>query len=132
MRQCGRHGVVRSGEFSYVLGLDYQGWRDWFVSAQLFQSVMTDHQQGVVRDHVDNTATALLRGDFINETVQVEALLIHSLSQEDGVLQASVSYEWRSNIRFKFGADMFYGNVEGLFGQFQQQDRLSISVELGF
>jgi len=125
-------GVVHSGELSYVLGLDYQGWRDWFVSGQIFQSVMSDHERGVVRDRVDSTATLLLRGDFMNEALQAEALLIHSLSQDDGVLQASVSYEWRSNIRFKLGADIFYGDVEGLFGQFQDLDRLSISVELGF
>ena len=125
-------GVVQSGEFSYVLGLDYQGWRDWFMSGQIFQSVMTDHEHGVVRDHVDNTATLLVRGDFMNESVQAEALLIHSLSQDDGVLQASVIYEWRSDIRFKLGADIFYGDVEGLFGQFEEQDRLSVSVELGF
>ncbi len=125
-------GVVQSPEFSYVLGLDYQGWRDWFVSGQIFQSVMRDHERGVVRDHVDSTATLLLRGDFMNDAVQAEALLIHSLSQDDGVLQASIRYEWRSDIRFKLGADIFYGDVEGLFGQFQEQDRLSISVELGF
>jgi len=125
-------GVVQSGEFSYVLGLDYQGWRDWFVSGQIFQSVMDDHERGVVRDRVDSTATLLLRGDFMNEAVQAEALLIHSLSQDDGVLQGSVSYEWRSNIRFKLGVDIFYGDAQGLFGQFQKSDRVSISAEVGF
>ncbi len=125
-------GVIRSGEFAYVLGLDYQGWRDWFISAQIFQSIVTDSAPGLVRDSVDTTSTLLVRRDFMNDALQAEALLIHSLNQGDGVLQASLQYEWRTNIRLKIGADIFYGNSEGLFGQFNERDRLSMSIEFGF
>jgi hypothetical protein len=125
-------GVIRSGEFAYVLGLDYQGWRDWFISAQIFQSIVTDSAPGLVRDNVDTTSTLLVRRDFMNDALQAEALLIHSLNQGDGVLQASLQYEWRTNIRLKIGADIFYGNSQGLFGQFNEKDRLSMGIEFGF
>ena len=68
----------------------------------------------------------------MNEAVQAETLFIHNLNQDDGVVQASLQYEWRSNIRFKVSADIFYGSALGLFGQFKEQDRLTVSVELGF
>lgn len=125
-------GVIESGEVSYVLGLDYQGWRDWFVSGQVFQSFVTDPAPGLVRDTVDTTATLLVRRDFMNDAVQAEALLIQSLNYSDGVLQASLNYEWRTNVRLKVGADLFYGNSQGVFGQFDQNDRVSIGVEIGF
>ncbi len=125
-------GVARSGEISYVLGLDYQGWRDWFVSAQFFQSIITDSAPGLVRDDVDTTVTLLVRRDFMNDSLQVEALLIQSLNQDDGVLQASLSYEWRSNVELKLGADIFYGNSNGIFGQFDNNDRVSMGIEIGF
>jgi len=125
-------GVIESGEVSYVLGLDYQGWRDWFVSGQVFQSFVTDPAPGLVRDAVDTTATLLVRRDFMNDAVQAEALLIQSLNYSDGVLQASLNYEWRTNVRLKVGADLFYGNSQGVFGQFDQNDRVSIGVEIGF
>jgi len=125
-------GVTKSGEISYVLGLDYQGWRDWFVSAQIFQSFVSDSNPGLVRDTTETTATLLIRRDFINDALTAEALLIQSLNQNDGVLQASVNYEWRTNVRLKFGADVFYGDAEGLFGQFDQNDRVSIGIEVGF
>ena len=102
-------GVIHSGELSYVLGLDYQGWRDWFVSAQIFQSIVTNSGPDLVRDRVDTNGTLLVRRDFMNEALQAEILLIQSLNEGDGVLQASLEYEWRTNIRLKIGADMFYG-----------------------
>ena len=125
-------GVIRSDELSYVLGLDYQGWTDWFISAQIFQSFVTDPARGLVRDKVDTTATLLVRRDFMNEALTAEALLIQSLNEGDGVLQASLEYEWRTNVRLKAGADFFYGKSQGLFGQFDEKDRVSMAIEVGF
>lgn len=125
-------GIANSGELSYVVGLDYQGWRNWFVSTQLFQSIVTDHTRGLIRDDVDTTLTLLLRRDFLNDALQVETLVIQSLNQNDGVLQASMTYELRSNTRLHVGADFFYGKPEGLFGQFDKNDRISVGIEVGF
>ena len=125
-------GIANSGELSYVVGLDYQGWRNWFVSTQLFQSIVTDHTRGLIRDDVDTTLTLLLRRDFLNDALQVETLIIQSLNQNDGVLQASMTYELRSNTRLNVGADFFYGKPEGLFGQFDKNDRISVGIEVGF
>jgi hypothetical protein len=125
-------GVDHSGELAYVLGLDYQGWRDWFVSTQIFQSIITDPEPGLVRSTEETTATLLARRDFMNEALQAEVLLIHSLNRGDGVLQASVGYDWHSNIRLKAGADIFYGTPLGLFGQFNDKDRISFGIEIGF
>ena len=68
----------------------------------------------------------------MNDSLRAGALLIHSLNQEDGVLQASLNYEWRSNIELKVGADIFYGNSNGIFGQFGHNDRVSIGIDIGF
>ena len=125
-------GVIHSGELSYVLGLDYQGWRDWFVSAQIFQSIVTDPGPRLVRDRVDTNATLLARRDFMNEALQAEVLLIQSVNEGDGVLQASLEYEWHTNIRLKIGADLFYGKSQGIFGQFKRKDRVTMGFEIGF
>ena len=125
-------GVIHSGELSYVLGLDYQGWRDWFVSAQVFQSIITDSAPGLIRDRVDTSATLLVRRDFMNEALQAEVLLIQSVNDGDGVVQASLEYEWRTNIRLKVGADIFYGKSQGIFGQFKKKDRVTMGFEVGF
>lgn len=125
-------GVVRSNDASYVLGLDYAGISDWFFSAQLFQSFLSNHQDDLVRSKVDTTLTLLARRNFMNEALSAEALLIQGLSDGDGLLQLSAEYEWRSNVRLKAGADIFYGSRAGLFGQFSDADRISVGVEFAF
>lgn len=125
-------GIIQSGEFSYVFGLDYQGWRDWFVSAQVFQSIVSNESTGLVRDKTSTTGTFLVRRNFLNDSILAEVLMIQSLNQDDGLLQLSLEYEWSTNFRFKFGADVFFGSSNGLFGQFEENDRVSIGIEFGY
>ena len=81
---------------------------------------------------MDTSATFLVRRDFMNEALQAEVLLIQSVNDGDGVVQASLEYEWRTNIRLKAGVDIFYGNSQGIFGQFKKKDRVTMGFEVGF
>jgi len=47
------------------------------------------------------------------------------------MLKARLSYYVRSNIELKLGYDLFYGRRAGLFGQFNDNDRLSFQIEIG-
>lgn len=125
-------GIVQSGEFSYVLGLDYQGWRDWFVSAQVFQSIVSNESTGLVRDRTSTTGSLLVRRNFLNESFLAEILMLQSMDQDDGLVQLSLEYEWSTNFRFTFGADVFFGSSNGLFGQFKENERVSIGIEFGY
>ncbi len=125
-------GVIKSGEFSTVLGLDFQGITDTFISAQFFQTRITSYEKGIAQDKLENSATLLLERKFLNETVTAELLLIHSFNDADGLLQAEWSYQLRSNIFLKLGVDVFYGDREGLFGQFDDRDRVTFGIETGF
>lgn len=125
-------GVIQSDEFSYVFGLDYAGLSDWFISAQIFQSYVTSSPHGLVRAATESNATLLVQRDFMNETLKAEALLIQSLTDGDGVVQLSVKYDWKSNITLRLGADVFYGDKKGLFGQFSEADRATLGLEVSF
>lgn len=125
-------GILDSPEVSYVLGLDYQGWSDWFISGQLFQSWVPNPVDSLVRDEIDTTATLLMRRDFMNEALQAEVQFIHSLNNSDGVIQIGAKYELRDNVQLRAGVDVFYGEAFGLFGQFDKLDRISVGVQVGF
>lgn len=125
-------GVSRSDELAYVLGLDYNGLTDTLVSGQLFQSVLTDREPGVVRDRVETTLTLLVRRTFLNQVVTAEALAIHNLNNGDGVVQLDLDYLLRSNVSLSLGADQFYGGSDGVYGQFRDASRVTFRVEIGF
>jgi len=125
-------GVARSDEFAYVLGLDYGGFTDWFISAQVFQSYLTDSPFGLVRPATDTNFTLLIQRDFMNESLRSKVLLIQSVTGNDGLLQFSLDYDWKSNVTLNVGTDIFYGNKAGLFGQFRDTDRITVGLEVSF
>jgi len=123
-------GVVKTDELSYVIGLDWFGFSDTFISTQLFQSHLNNHQPGILRDKRNTTITALLRQDFYNETVTAELLWLHNLDLDDGLARPKLSYQMNDNTTLWLGADIFYGDQQGLFGQFKERDRFVSAVEI--
>ena len=125
-------GVFSTGELGYVLGIDYQYDSELFVSGQAFQSVLMDRASGVTRDRWDTTVSMLVQKKFRNDTITASALVLQSVNDGDGLIQADIAYEWRSNIILKAGADIFHGPGEGVFGQFNAANRVTLGFEFGF
>ena len=124
-------GVIESSELSSVVGLDYQGIRDVFLSGQLFINYVLDFEESLTRDQFEAQFTFLYEHQYINDRLKSSAQLIHSLNDSDGLLKLGLIYEYRSNILLKAGFDIFYGDEQGLFGQFGDNDRMTMGVEIG-
>jgi len=125
-------GVIKSDEFAYVLGLDWSGIDETFLSVQLFQSHVLNEQPGLVRDKTDTIVTFLARRDFMNDTVIAEVLWLHNTNNNDGLVRPNVSYQWQENTKVWVSVDVFYGDENGVFGQFDANDRVVLGVEWGF
>lgn len=125
-------GVFETEEISYVLGVDYFGLSETLLSAQLFQSILTDDAPGLLRDQVDTNMTFLARRDFMNDTLGLSGIWVHNLNDGDGFIRPKVEYLVRENIEVWTGFDIFYGTKSGLFGQFTDTDRFVAGVEVGF
>lgn len=125
-------GIAETPEVNYILGLDWTGIDDVFISAQLFQSWLTEYQSDINRDEVNTTLTFLYRQDFLYETVMAEVLVISNLNNGDGLLRPKVSYEVNNELETWLGVDIFYGDDNGLYGQFSQNDRLVVGFDLAF
>lgn len=125
-------GVVESSEISNVIGLDYQANADTLFSGQLFMSVLPDNPKGTLRDQTTGVLTLLVRRELRNDTIRIEGLLIQDLNQGDGVLQVSANYELTSSVTLSVGGDVFYGSANGIYGQFDQTDRITLGFEYGF
>ena len=122
-------GVAKSSERSSCIGRDYQVNADTLFSSQLFLSVLPDNPNGAIRDQATGTLTLLARRELRNDTIRVEGLLIQDLNQGDGVLQVSANYELTSSVTLSAGVDVFYGTTNGIYGQFDQTDRITLGFE---
>jgi len=125
-------GVVKSPELHYVLGLDWNAPWDILVSGQLIQSWVLNDADKTTRDKLDTTLTGLVRRNFMYDTLVAEVLLIANTNNGDGIIRPKISYEWQDNIKTWLGADIFYGDRQGVFGQFEQNDRVVIGLEISY
>ena len=130
-RDLSQSGIVQSSDVSTVIGLDYQGISDTLLSVQWFASHLFDYEQSMVRDQNTSTISFLIKRSFQNETWDMEILALHNSDNDDGSLQMLINYALSSHTKLWFGTDVFYGNKDGLFGQFSKQDRLTIGVQWG-
>lgn len=124
--------AARSTELSHVVGLDWSGLTDTFVSLQWFQSWLPQHDERFIRPKVDSQLTFLLRRSFLNETLRAEVLWIGGLDAGDGLVRPKLSHDLNDHLEVWLGADLFYGKHRGTFGQFDEQDRLLLGLKLGF
>jgi len=131
-RDLASKGIKNSAELSSVIGLDYQGISEMFISIQWFHSHLFQYDKTIVRDENDQSITFLVQHDFMNETLRLESLFIHNLNQKDGLIRPKITYQMTSDLELFSGADLFYGSQDGLFGQFDSQDRVNIGFKLGF
>lgn len=122
-------GVFRTNELSYVLGLDFSQIQHSLISLQVFQSRLADAVPTLTRDPVDTTFTVLVNRTFRNEKWLAELLWISNKNDGDGLVRPKLSYKGIDNLSIWVGADVFYGDSIGTFGQFDRQDRLVVGFK---
>lgn len=127
-------GIFESAEIASVFGVDWQGLADSFVSFQWFQSYLINYEEGqnIIRDESNNVASFLFQRTFNNEAITFDFLALHGFNYQDGSIQMKLTYQLESNVNIWVGADVFYGDSAGLFGQFAKQDRLTLGWQWGF
>jgi len=126
------HGVVKSPHLHYVLGLDWNGPSNLLFSGQLIQSWMLKHTTRSTRDRLDTTLTLLMRRLFLYDTLTAEVLIIANLNHGDGIVRPKLRYQWLDHLDIWLGADLFFGDRDGVFGQFGNNDRVLAGFESAF
>ncbi|MBA4142486.1 MAG: hypothetical protein H0X43_05655 [Nitrosospira sp.] len=124
-------GLVRQNTLDYALGLDFSLPAETRLNLQFFQRVFFAHDPGITSDMVENGASVLLNRKLWH-TLEAQALLIHSLNRSDWMFRPRVSWNFERNWRWALGADVFGGRPTGLFGRFDQNDRVYTELRFSF
>lgn len=125
-------GIHNTPEVASVVGLDYHGITNWMISYQWFQSTLTDYDDRIVRKRTTLRHTLLLKKKSWNETLETELFALLNQDCQDGQVRAKVSYQLTDQWEIWAGADVFFGNRVGPFGQFRYTDRLLLGWETAF
>jgi hypothetical protein len=80
---------------------------------------------------VENGASILLNGKLWRK-LEGQALLIHSLNRSDWMFRPRLTWQFERNWRWALGADVFGGEPTGLFGRFENNDRVYTELRYSF
>jgi hypothetical protein len=118
--------------FTYLIGVDYFGLSNMLVSAQFIQDHAIDTPVNLTKPKVDTNITLLVRNDFWHETLTSELLVVNNMDQHDGFVRASLNYDYNDNVKLWLASDIIWGELDGLYGQFEEKDRIKLGFEISF
>lgn len=123
-------GATRQDNVSAAIGADVDGPADVFLSGQVFVDHVRNPAPGLVRPETDWIVTLFARKTFLYETLRTELKWYASLTDGDGVIRPAISYAVSDSLSLRLGADVFYGDVSGVFGQFANRDRVILGLDM--
>jgi hypothetical protein len=125
------NGLVQQNTLDYVLGVDVSLPAEARLNLQFFQRVFFAHDPDIVPRRLENGASILLAGK-VWQKLEAQALLIHSLNRSDWMFRPRLTWNFQRNWRWALGADVFGGQPTGLFGRFDQSDRVYTELRYSF
>jgi hypothetical protein len=126
------NGVVRQNFLDYILSAEVPLPLDSRVNLQFFQRWFPNHDRDIVPRRVENGASLFASTKILNEKVEPELLLIHSLNRLDWMARLKVNWYFAQNWRLVAGTAFFGGKDLGLFGKFDNRDRVFAELRYTF
>jgi len=124
-------GVVRQNTLDWAAGLDFTLPAETRFNAQVFQRQFINHDPNIISDKHENGYSLLLNNKYFANW-EAQALFISSLNRSDWLFRPKLAWNFLRNWRWIFGADIFNGPSSGLFGRYNQQDRIYSELRYTF
>jgi hypothetical protein len=125
-------GVVRQDFLDYILSAEIPLPMESRINLQFFQRWFTNHDPDIIPDRVESGASLFASTKLFNEKVEPELLLIHSLNRLDWMARFKVNWYFAKDWRLVAGTAFFGGKELGLFGRFDNRDRVFAELRFSF
>ena len=129
---AGSLGQVEVDQYSFAAVFDFNAPGDVFVSAQLVRDEISDRPADIIRPDAETLTSLYMRRSFQGDRYTATLRWLGSDGANDGVISPKLSYDLNDETRFEIGADFFYGERDGIFGQFDDRDRLTFAIKRFF
>jgi len=125
-------GLVKQNFLDYVVGLEWSFPQETRFNVQLFQRWFPNHDAGIVPDRTESGVSILLSTQALHPRLEPELLLISSLNRADWLAQFKLTWKMDGNWRLTTGVDIFEGPANGLFGTYDNNDRVYTEARYSF
>jgi hypothetical protein len=129
-------GVVRRDTLDYLIGVDYTFFSAVDAALQLGQKVLmgpaTHLKYGAVEDRVTTSAALRLTAGFLDNTLNPSVLFVVNANRGDARLSPRLEWLATGSVTVTAGADLFAGGTHTLYGQFDRNDRVTLTTTWRF
>ena len=126
-----KDGVVQQDFLDYVIGFEHTTPNNTLLNFQIYQRWYTDYDSDILFDEFE-TGIGLFGKVDIGSKIEAELLLISQLNRTDWMARPKVTWLFARDWFVQAGADIFGGDEIGLFGRFDDSDRVYGNVRYSF
>jgi hypothetical protein len=124
-------GVAQQNTVDWAAGLDFSLPAESRLNVQVFQRQYMNYDPNNIADKRENGYSLLLNSKFFSNW-EAQALFISSANRSDWLFRPRAVWSFERNWRMVVGADIFNGPPMGMFGRYDQQDRVYSEVRYSF
>ena len=124
-------GVAQQNTVDWAAGLDFSLPAESRLNVQIFQRQFFNYNADIIPDKRENGYSLLLNSKFFSNW-EAQALFISSANRADWLFRPRAVWSFERNWRMVVGADIFNGPPLGMFGRYDQQDRVYSEVRYSF
>ncbi|NMG33074.1 hypothetical protein GRF61_01245 [Azoarcus sp. TTM-91] len=125
------NGLQASDTLDYVVGVDLPVQDIWRFNVQYFGRTYYDRDFGMKEGRDEQGMTFQVVRHF-GDDLEFEFLAVSSFNREDYMLRPKLTWKFAPEWRAQFGADVFGGRSVGLFGRYDNSDRLYVELRRWF
>ena len=125
------NGIVRRPTADYLLGVDHT-FGTIETNVQLMQRWVVNHPQLLKEDELRTHLSFWVKTNLLDGKLTPEFLVIAGIGNEDILYRPKVTVNVTDALQVRFGADVFQGDPQGLFGQFNDHSRVYTEVTYHF
>ncbi|RLD23905.1 MAG: hypothetical protein DRI71_04135 [Bacteroidetes bacterium] len=122
--------LVEKDYVNYVVGLD-KTIGDWKLSGQFIQRIISDYDEAIKSDDVDNLATLLISKSLFRETLRLEWFSYYGINNNDALIRFRGFYYPHDAVSIELGTNIFTGTT-GMFGQYNNNDMIYTRIKYNF
>lgn len=119
----------RLDQVTAAIGIDIDGPGKWFTNIQYLYDKVEPTNSTLVRPREDNIVSFYSRRSWQNETLFFDLKWYSTDSFSDGLVRPELRYLVNDSVSASIGVDAFYGNDDGIFGQFDKNDRVVFKIQ---
>ncbi len=123
--------LIQKDYLHYVAGLDFNI-GSVKLSTQFIQKYILDYNDFMKENEINNTATFMARYDLFRETLHLELFSYIGLTNKDALIRPKISYDFDNSFSILGGMNIFVGETDGQFGQYQDNTMLYLKIKYSF